>query len=111
MSTDDQHPWQNPNKASPTTPRKLWAAYLLWLPFGFFVGAHRVYLDDHRNASYWFGLVALIFLSNWFLGFDNQFALLPSVVLWIWWIADLFQLPGMVRRFNAALALKGDSSL
>lgn len=107
MPSDTPHPWENPNRPKPTTPRNLFVAYLLWLPLGFFVGAHRVYLGDHKNAGIWLALIVVSYLLTKALP-DFPLGTFVGGALWIWWGVDAFQLPGMVRRFNESL--KGSST-
>ena len=102
MTTETPHPWENPNRPPPSTPRNLAVAYLLWLPFGLAVGAHHVYLGDHRKAGIWLVLVVLGVILNLLSPPDMK--LIGPV--WIWWVVDAFLLPGRVRRINEALVKK-----
>jgi TM2 domain-containing membrane protein YozV len=104
MATETPHPWENPNRPPPKTPRNLAVAYLLWLPLGLIVGAHHVYLGDHRKGGIWLGLIVLGFIVNKVSEPDLPFGSILIGAVWIWWLVDAFLLPGRVRRFNEALA-------
>lgn len=78
--------------------RNLIMAYVLWYFAGGF-GLHRVYCGSLETGMYQVGLlvgsvvVAFIFIPIGLIGFGA----------WVIWIfADLFLMPGMMRRFKAA---------
>ncbi|OWY59222.1 hypothetical protein B7486_75745 [cyanobacterium TDX16] len=79
-------------------------AYLLWLPFGLLVGAHHVYLGDHRKGGIWLMLVVFGAILNFLSPPDMKLGALLIGPVWIWWVVDAFLIPARVRRFNEALA-------
>ncbi|MBD0864596.1 MAG: TM2 domain-containing protein [Rhodobacteraceae bacterium] len=69
---------------APYNSRDVGVAYLLALLFGFF-GAHRFYLGRPGTA------VLMIILTITVYG---------MIIIAIWWLIDLFLIPGWVREFN-----------
>jgi TM2 domain-containing membrane protein YozV len=69
-------------------------AYLLWFFLGFF-GAHRFYLGHTLSA--------VVMLLLWAVGTALSVVLVGYVILVIpalWWVLDLFLIPGMTSRRN-----------
>lgn len=82
------HALQNRSSAKQKNREKsksLPVAYILWFAFGLF-GAHRFYLCRTRSA------IAMLMLSL------TGFGLAATL---IWWIADAFLLPQMMREEQA----------
>lgn len=80
-------------------------AYLLWVLMGTF-GAHRFYLDRHGT-----GAMLLITALSSFLLMSGIFGQTPARVgyatIWvpmIWAFADLFLIPGLMRKHDVAPA-------
>lgn len=98
-------PELQPEKPIPPSGRKsLLLAYVLHLMGGGgFLGFPRFYLGYYRTAQLQLGLglttllLPLLIQSN-----DFQYYLIPPVL--VWYIADLFLLPGMTRAANARIA-------
>ncbi|HEV7855779.1 MAG TPA: TM2 domain-containing protein [Herminiimonas sp.] len=80
--------------------RSAGVAYLLWFFLGS-LGAHRYYLGKTGTAVA-MTLLCVIGLLTIFLGV-GVFLL---VVAGIWALVDAFLIPGIVRGFNTALAMK-----
>ena len=85
-------------------------AYLLFFFFGIF-GAHRFYLENKTDAVIMiilnlgsFG--GLFFGFFWLGGLGFVFGGGCFIVFIIIWIADLFQIPKMVREYNQELMNK-----
>ena len=80
--------------------KSLAVAYLLWFFLGSF-GAHRFSMGRMGSA------IAMLVLSllGWALaGIYVGFIFLPIVGLW--WVLDLFLLPGIVRDHNRTLLMR-----
>ncbi len=73
-------------------------AYVLWAFLGGF-GVHRMYVGRVGSG---FGQLALLIVSivtlKLFVG------LVGLIALSIWWIADAFLIPGMIRAYDEKLA-------
>ena len=92
--------------------RKIWLAYLLAMPLGG-LGAHRFYLGRVRSASFMLllcaaGLSLTAKLASREIAADpGGWGLAIGAVLmaaaWSWAISDLFRVPVMVDRANAAI--------
>lgn len=110
-------------------------AYLLWLFLGLF-GAHRLYASAGKSGWYLMALHvggwALIALAFWFgsttstetaytaFGVESFTNVTTTshggIVAWagrvmrdiagVWWFIDIFLIPGMVRKWNTALAAR-----
>lgn len=78
-------------------------AYLLWAFLGGF-GAHRMYVGRVGSG---FGQLALLIGS--IVTLKIVVGLIGVIVLSIWWIADAFLIPGMIRAYDEKLA-KRDSA-
>ncbi|WP_128253223.1 TM2 domain-containing protein [Falsirhodobacter deserti] len=63
------------------------AAYLLWFFLGTF-GVHRIYLGHLKT-----GLAMLVLMLLGMLTFG-----ITSLVVLVWWVVDLFLVPGMIAR-------------
>ncbi|MGE0255222.1 MAG: TM2 domain-containing protein [Alphaproteobacteria bacterium] len=71
-------------------------AYVLWFFLGSF-GVHRFYLGFRTSATIMLVLaVASLLLAVVLIG---GFA---GAVLAVWWLVDIFLIPGLVREANAA---------
>lgn len=90
----DGHQWGGINPVPTTQMKSTTVAYLLLIFLGSF-GAHRFYLKDPATAV----LMLLAWWGGWALTFTGiGFFIIGGVV--IWWIIDLFLIPGMTRRAN-----------
>ena len=69
------------------------AAYLLWFFLGGF-GAHRFYLGQTGTAV----AQLLLMLLGWIPLFTGW------IVLGVWWVVDLFLIPGIAREENMRVA-------
>lgn len=94
------------------TRKKLWLAYLLAVPLGC-VGAHRFYLGRKRSGFAMMALWLTGILITWIIVLT-----MPGIVkammwetaagvlmlaAWVWELVDLFLIPGILCRVNAAL--------
>ena len=73
-------------------------AYLLWFFLGLF-GAHRFYLRLYVSGA------VLLFIT--LLAIALKIVLVGFIIILIplvWWIVDLFLIPGNIRRYNILLA-------
>lgn len=72
-------------------------AYLLWFFLGW-LGVHRFYLG--------YTMSAVIMVALWLIGTVLSIILIGYVILLIpalWWVVDLFLIPGMARERNHAI--------
>jgi TM2 domain-containing membrane protein YozV len=72
--------------------------YVLWAFLGGF-GAHRMYVGRVGSG---FGQLALLIGS--IVTLKIIVGLIGLIALSIWWIADAFLIPGMIRAYDEALA-------
>jgi TM2 domain-containing membrane protein YozV len=110
-------------------------AYLLWFFLGLF-GAHRLYASAGKSGWYLMALHVggwlLIALAFWFGSHSTTETVYSAFgvesftdvtttshggvvawigrvmrdVAWLWWLVDIFLVPGIVRRWNNALAVR-----
>jgi len=79
--------------------KSLPVAYVLWFLIGG-LGIHRFYLGDSRSGGIILGCaVGAIVLG---MAIHPFFSILWAVV-GVWWLVDLFLMPGLVRKANEAL--------
>ena len=72
-------------------------AYLIWFVIGQ-TGLHRVYCGSAETAIYQVALLVVSVIAAFIFA---PFAI--GILAWaVWIIADLFLMPGMLRRFKAA---------
>lgn len=81
--------------ATSTQSRSLAIAYLLWLLLGGF-GVHRFYLGHTRSGLYMLGLCILSSILM-----VVAVGLLGYIALAIWWVADAFLMPSLLRSAPA----------
>lgn len=93
-----------PRSTAPPGAKSLWVAYALHLSGGGgFLGLARFYLGFYRSAQIQLGLgLTTLFLPLLIQSNDFQYYLIPPVLLW--YVVDLFLLPGMARAANEKLA-------
>lgn len=78
-------------------------AYWIQLRYGHgWLGAHRRYLGYRRSGNIQALLTCVMFLSVFTFG-HTLFHLALFVPVMVWFVADLFLLPGMARNANAIL--------
>lgn len=77
-------------------------AYILWAFLGGF-GAHRMYVGRVGSG---FGQLALLIGSV--VTLKVVVGLIGLIVLSIWWVADAFLIPGMIRAYDEKLAQRED---
>lgn len=70
--------------------KSLLVSYLLWFFVGYF-GVHRLYLDDFTGF--------LIYLILWLFSWTG----VGLVALFVFWIVDIFLIPGLVALRNAEI--------
>jgi TM2 domain-containing membrane protein YozV len=75
-------------------------AYLLWAFLGGF-GVHRMYVGRLGSG---FGQLALLIGSV--VTLKVVVGVIGLIVLSIWWIADAFLIPGMIRAYDEKLAIR-----
>lgn len=75
-------------------------AYLLWFFLGIPFAVHRFYLGQVKSALAMLGMwVVFGALSTATFGIGGFLLIVPA----IWWLLDLFLIPGIVRRKNSDL--------
>lgn len=110
-------------------------AYLLWLFLGLF-GAHRLYASAGKSGwvlmalhvggwvlialAFWFGSTATTETAYTAFGVESFTNITTTShggivawvgrvlrdIAWVWWLIDIFLVPGLVRRSNSALAAR-----
>lgn len=91
-----------PNEGS---ARSVGLAYLLWAFLGGF-GVHRMYVGRVGSG---FGQLALLIVS--FVALFVYIGIIGFIALSIWWIADAFLIPGMIRAYDEKLAARSARDL
>ncbi|MFC3695082.1 TM2 domain-containing protein [Chenggangzhangella methanolivorans] len=89
-------------RQTPPARKTMWVAYALQIMGGGgFLGLHRFYLGYKQSGYAQLALgVTTLFLPLIIGGNDFQYLLIPLAL--IWYLVDLFLIPGMVRRANGA---------
>lgn len=90
--------------------KELSAAYLLWFCLGF-LGGHRYYLKRIptgllQAALFPIGVAFAISMKDTLGAIGPTLFALSVCAIIVWQIVDAFLIPGMVRRYNQALAAK-----
>ncbi|MCR9070842.1 MAG: TM2 domain-containing protein [Alphaproteobacteria bacterium] len=72
-------------------------AYLLWFFLGVPFAVHRFYLGDVKSALVMLGMwIVFGAVSTLTLGVGSVLLIVPG----LWWLLDMFLIPGIVRRKN-----------
>ncbi len=90
----------NNHLPSEGSAKSIGLAYLLWAFLGGF-GLHRMYVGRVGSG---FGQLALLIGSV--VTLKIVVGLIGLIVLSIWWIADAFLIPGMIRAYDEKLATR-----
>lgn len=112
LSTIAESQSRQPKVRATGAPRTKLVAYVLWY-FAAPIAAHRFYLGARNSAMimaglFWVGLLVAAFMSKQStMSVGGLFVPPPGIVMilvWMLWVvADLFLIPGLVRRYNGAL--------
>ena len=74
--------------------RNIFLAYVLWFLLGG-LGAHRLYLGQAKTAF----IFLMLFIVGWLFTYI-LIGIIPLLIVLVWWIIDIFLIPGMVDAFN-----------
>lgn len=92
------------NPIYPLAQKKKWIAYALHLlGGGGYLGLHRFYLGFYQSAKIQLALTVMTFFSFGFFDIPRKLEVVLMTPVIIWYIADLFLIPKMVRERNAAI--------
>lgn len=75
-------------------------AYVLWFFVGW-IGVHRFYLGQTGTGI----AMAIISVLSWITVFIG-IGLVGFVIIGIWWIVDVFLIPGIASKVNQELATR-----